>query len=26
MLGAKVGYDGLPAQWLKALPNKPWSV
>jgi len=26
LLGAKVGYDGLPADWLKALPNKPWSV
>lgn len=24
MLGAKVGYNGLPAEWLAAMPNKAW--
>lgn len=24
MLGARLGYDGLPAEWLQAMPNKKW--
>ena len=24
MLGARLGYDGLPADWLAAMPNKAW--
>jgi ADP-ribosylglycohydrolase len=24
LLGARLGYDGLPAAWLNAMPNKAW--
>ena len=24
MIGAKIGYNGLPQAWLKAMPNKRW--